>query len=55
MCVTNVEHDFPAWVEKKGSEHTCIIGMNLTRGRLNVPATYSVKLDGTTLKWRVVE
>lgn len=38
MYVTNVEHDFPAWIGVNELSDSYVVGMDFTRGHLHTPS-----------------
>ena len=38
MYVTNMEHDFPAWIGVNELSDSYVVGMDFTRGRLHTPS-----------------
>ena len=38
MYVTNVEHDFPAWIWVNELSDSYVVGMDFTRGHLHTPS-----------------
>lgn len=38
IYVTNVEHDFPAWIGENELSDSYVVGMNFTRGHLHTPS-----------------
>ena len=38
IYVTNVEHDFPAWIGVNELSDSYVVGMNFTRGHLHTPS-----------------
>lgn len=45
LYVTNVEHDFPAWIGVNELSDSYVVGMDFTRGRLHTPSVCEWK-DG---------
>ena len=43
MYVTNVEHDFPAWIGINELSDSYVVGINFTRGYLHTPSIYEWK------------
>lgn len=43
--VTNIEHDFPAWIGINELSESYVVGLNFTRGSLETPGVYKFE-DG---------
>ena len=41
--VSNIEHDYPAWIEINETTDSYVIGMNLTRGKIKTASIYEYK------------
>lgn len=40
MYVSQVEHDYPAWIGENSLTDSYVVGMNFTRGRIVTPGVY---------------